>query len=272
MHSLHRITSKQEIVNKIASSRDCSGAYFTNYFFSEKSADIQIRRGLYSLEHSNSIVLFFEEKKCIRVFMSGNMNILVDLLRNNSLTYENKPLATDLIGTKKSILSNILQLEDVGFIKHDLLIRSNRMFNPNDVKIEADDNIINARERDADVIENMHELYFEPITDRLPDREEIVDAILAGNVRVIRDGGSTVAFHWHEVNGISTLSRYACVYPDYRTTGAFFALTNDWIRTSAQCKRRNIWVRENNKESSIGHLIFGFKPDGIVDQVMKRGI
>lgn len=267
---MERINNVEMITTLLDVARSGSVSFSTNYFFSLDKAKIQLRRGLYYKVIKSVLFFFQKENGCARLFWAGDLASLASERMSVLVSDLQYPLAVDILGRESNITDLSYTFESLGFRKHSKLVRSNRPFSAKDEMLVSDNRVVRANKNDLPAIRGMYDLFFEPITDRLPDDEEIFDAISDGNVKVIREGDRAVAFHWGESSGSLALSRYACVLPEARKTGAFFALTNDWIRRTCFCKRRNIWVRENNRESNMAHLIYGFKPDGLVDQVMVK--
>jgi ribosomal protein S18 acetylase RimI-like enzyme len=131
-------------------------------------------------------------------------------------------------------------------------------------------NVTDALLADSDAVLRLLSEHFDPLVDQLPDESEIRAAVAVGCLRVVRGQDGIGAFLWSERAGLTALVRYWCVAAERRGTGVGAALMRDYFQRTHDCGRHLLWVREDNAPAVSCYEHYGYKADGLIDQVLCR--
>ena len=96
-------------------------------------------------------------------------------------------------------------------------------------------------------------------------------ALVGNQILVVRHSPNTVSgFLWWIQTGLTATIRYWGVDAAWRGCGVGGRLMNSYFGLTRECRRHLLWVRENNVTAAACYDHYGYKPDGLIDQVMVR--
>jgi hypothetical protein len=134
-------------------------------------------------------------------------------------------------------------------------------FTPNFLLTSAD-------ESDSAEILGLIESCFNRYADQLPLLYELQDAIADRQVTVIKQERKIAAALFFETQGLTSAVRYWVVAEPFRTQHLGSSLIRRYFRTQDGVVRFILWVSAANAEALPKYEHYGYKPDGLVDQVM----
>jgi hypothetical protein len=253
----------------LAAVRTGTQRYATNFFVApQHRAPWFNSRVLWLVVRDDLAVFCREEEACWRIFFSGARDALANALASMAFTGNGKPLALDLIGRPADTTDLVAAAGKAGFHPHRRLQRLTRGVAP----VPVEDGWTTGPMEPDDVASLVFMLHkdFDAVADQLPDHGELMAAMATGQVRVARDGHSVSGFLWAERTGVTVLIRYLCVDAAKRGTGFGGSLMRGYFREMAGCTRHLLWLRDNNRSAAACYGHYGYAPDGLEDQIMKR--
>lgn len=109
--------------------------------------------------------------------------------------------------------------------------------------------------------------HFDPLTERIPDNEELKRLILINGISIIRENNQIVGMVIYEKNTTNIHLRYWWVSPSSRNKGVGSNLLKDYFHEGHECKRQFLWVFSDNMNAIEKYLHYGFKFDGTADEI-----
>lgn len=130
---------------------------------------------------------------------------------------------------------------------------------------KSSDRVEKATVKDIPVLKDILQNYFDPLTERLPDEEELEKLIHNRGISIIRDMNGIAGMVIYEKNPSSIHLRYWWVAPDQRGRGIGSALLRDFFYSGSECRRQFLWVFSDNSDAIDKYRHYGFEFDGVAD-------
>lgn len=124
-----------------------------------------------------------------------------------------------------------------------------------------------ATKMDYETLRNIFLTYFDPITDRLPSKNDLLKLIAGNSVLIRKQSGKIIGFLIYELTGISIHLRYWWTSPDYRNQGVGSELLRQFFAMGEDTKRQYLWVDKINDNAIIRYRHYGFEYDGMEDRI-----
>ena len=153
-----------------------------------------------------------------------------------------------------------------GFRDYMTLVRMVRMGAP---ALDGDDAEV-ATADDVPAIGSFLDGILDRYYDQIPEPGEVLDAVQAGNLLVVRRGGEVGGVLWSETTGLTTHLRYWYVHPQFVNQGIGARLIRTYFRRAAACRRFILWVIANNADSIARYEHYGFRRENLVDRIMMK--
>ncbi|MBQ9312822.1 MAG: hypothetical protein IJ213_07245 [Bacteroidales bacterium] len=224
---------------------------FSNYFMNDL-------KGMMSFHTDGTLLLKKNYVNFCRIyFISDNKSELIKLFSElNNTDAINIP-------TKKDIDEDMLEILKAGGYK-SLTVYERLYKNTNEARGEFEESF--AKPEDVDTIMSLLlEQLFNPISDRIPSREEILDSIYKKQVLVNRDTEDNV-------NGvlIFSIEGKKCNFLEWASTASagesLFLFYNAFnLMNEKGIERSTIWVRSDNLRPKKIYQSWGYQPDGLKD-------
>lgn len=224
---------------------------YNNYFMNDLA-------GMESFHTSDTLLLKKDYGEFCRVyFISDSDEELVECLRE----LDSKDAIN--IPTKRQLDEKIIGILNEGGYK--LLTTYERLYkNTNEGRGEFEEAY--AESRDVNDIESLLiAQLFNPISDRIPSREEIHEMVANKQVLVNRDDNG-------KVNGalIFDFEGKKCNFLEWASTASvgeslFLYLNAFNLMAEKGIERSTIWVRSDNERPKKIYLSWGYQPDGLKD-------
>jgi GNAT superfamily N-acetyltransferase len=194
---------------------------------------------------------------------------------------KNGRLAADLIGPESAISPLIQLLQKIGFNPHARLLRlacaPPRMEENSpgvgstfgsSPAVEGGAGVILAAKDDAFDILKLIESAFDPYADQLPALYEIEAAIANRQIAVVKHEGKVAAALFFETQGFTSVVRYWVVAEPFRSHRFGSLLIRHYFKNHETVRRFILWVTATNQDALSKYEHYGYKPDGLLDQVM----
>lgn len=124
-----------------------------------------------------------------------------------------------------------------------------------------------AEEKDIYDLEEIFENHFNPLTERIPDRAELLNLIHGKSIKLAVGEGKIVGFIIFQKEGVSLHLRYWWTAAGYRGMGVGSMLMHHFIVASGKTGRQFLWVFSDNENAIKRYRHYGFEFDGTEDDI-----
>jgi hypothetical protein len=267
-----QFTTVQEVFGAIQRVKTNAPAFCTNFFPVQKKLESWIEHGELFGEISDDSAFFLRKERdlCHLFFAAADISRLgrgLDQLPKS----RGETMVTDIVGDEKSVSAMRGPLERAGFRAHAQLLRMARLKRLDfEMKTDSGPSIETAGHSDARSVMDLLEGSFDRRADQLPTEYEIEAAIATRQILVIRDRNALAAMLHFETQGMTSTVRYWVVAEPYQSRGLGAALMRHYLFLHANVKRFLLWVNSENRIAIQKYGLFGYSPDGLVDDVLIR--
>ena len=178
---------------------------------------------------------------------------------------------------KKTVMVDILEdskiesikqvFFDNDFLLYEELNRMSRIGLPD--SIQPGLGVTFAEPEDSVVILQLLYSNFDPLSEQIPDIEEIAHYIQNKWVLVYKLEHKIVGFIIFELTGLTLYLRYWFVLPQFREMNIGSKLFNSFMYEGRNTIRQLLWVITHNINAIKRYVHYGFKPEKLFDYVLK---
>jgi ribosomal protein S18 acetylase RimI-like enzyme len=172
---------------------------------------------------------------------------------------------TDLIGQGHSLDEVCATYATRGFKPHAFLRRMSRVQAPGEPR-EGD--AIVAKADDAAEVGRFLERLLDPLSEQVPDLEELQREAQAGRLLLVRKDDAVAGMLMYELKGRMAQLRFWHVDGHLRGEGIGRRLMASFLARCAQAQRLVLWVIGDNERSIAIYRHYGFETDGLLDRIM----
>jgi predicted GNAT family acetyltransferase len=122
-------------------------------------------------------------------------------------------------------------------------------------------------QNDVSDISKMIRLNFDEISENLPSRNKIENAISIGNILKIVILEQIVAFLWYESKPMVTEIKYLFISADHRGKRLSINLLEEYNRRVLEIRKKQLWVRSDNVAAIRLYSSYGYKNEEISDYI-----
>ncbi|WP_282125705.1 GNAT family N-acetyltransferase [Marinifilum flexuosum] len=266
------IKSFEEIMLGIKSVRDFKEKYYTNFFPNKDQIELWIEKAsLYKIDKFNGVVFFIRKNESFNslYFVAKSEESLSNGISLAANFFEETCTVIDLIGkgTELSRLNDIFK--NYKFVEYTSLTRMSRVINE-DEDFKNDISIDFANTNDVQEIKILLDTYFDPLSEQIPFKEEILNWIKKNHILVKREDNLIVGFVIFDLIGMTSYLRYWFVHPEYRDKKIGSALLNKYFFLSSGCKKQMFWVINDNENAIKRYKHYGFEMESLNDIILKK--
>jgi len=259
-----------EVLEAIQKIKAGATAFSTNFFPVQSKLDSWIAHEELTMEERDGVTFFLRKDRDFAhlYFSAANPPALGRELRQLSAKAIHK-IATDIVGPEASLAELLNLAEQVGFRCYSRLVRLARIASavePPSVPQPAAINV--AAEGDASEILRLIEASFDRFADQLPTLYEIVAAIAARQIVIIKQNDQIAALLFFETQGLTSTIRYWLVAEQFHSRGFGSTLIRQYFATQPAVRRFILWVTATNENAIQKYQHYGYAPDGLVDHVL----
>lgn len=244
----------------------------TNFFAPPNEWPAAIDKGLYILSATSEFLLLGRtEKSCTRIYFVAQEGSLSAVTKVLSTFRGLAPLVVEVIGRGRQNAALIKDFTEGGFAVHGCLRRLARAgtFAFPEPPAKGPTCQLGSASDAAAILEGLDHS-FDRLADRLPQAEEVTEALANGSILVcapVVEGG----FLWFEKQGATAHIRYWYTAPPARGKGVGSQLMRSYFAQAEGCARHILWVREDNTHAIACYAHYGYAADGLEDQVLVWG-
>src|ERR1051326_7830850 len=267
------ISSMDQVFAAVQQVKGSATAFITNFYPVRAKVETWIERERLNVETRNGAVFFFLKDRDFEhlYFCAADPAALERELA--ALPQLNSArLTLDLIGSEAAIQPQIDILQKAGFKAHSRLLRLTRTAQsgaatpaPQLAKGAA---LTIADESDSAEILKLIETCFNPLVDNFPLPYELQEAIADRQILVVKQEGKIAGALFFETQGLTSALRYWVVAESFRGQHVGSGLMQRYFKSQDGVVRFILWVSAANADALPKYEHFGYKPDGLVDQVM----
>jgi hypothetical protein len=244
--------------------------FATNFFLTDPAIESLIATGsLFALESEGVVIFLRRESHFDRLYyVAADEHYLAEALAKVAVP-ESRAIVADVVGRRDLLAPIVDQFTRTGYTHHTTLVRLQWMSSGDATPQTQDSEIEAAQEEDAAEILAALASNFDEYSDQIPSIDEIRRAAAAGTILVARDAGRVAALYYYDRSGLSSVARYWLVLPEYRGKRLLGdKVLRRYFQESAACKRRIVWVHEDNSPVLTIYQWYGYKLDSIVDIIL----
>jgi GNAT superfamily N-acetyltransferase len=243
--------------------------FLTNYYISEERCNLLIQKHLfYSISYEKCIFILHKDHKFYHIyFFVTNQRQLEESLKDLIRQYTKTAFVVDIVGNQAAIDELISVFTLMGFEKHTLLYRMNRLKNLDEPQI-LDPRVNYATLDISCQLQELLERYFDKYSEQIPLPEEISQWIAGNTVLIASEQKQVIGFVIFEIHGVTSYLRYWFVHPAYRDKKIGSALLRQFFHECRNTKRQLFWVIAANENAVVRYEHYGFIPEPLFDHVM----
>lgn len=156
---------------------------------------------------------------------------------------------------------------DNHFILYEEINRMSRIGLPDSNHSEV--GVTFAEPEDSVAILQLLHSNFNPLSEQIPEIEEIAHYIQNKWVLVYKQEHKIAGFIIFELTGVTLYLRYWFVLPQFREMHIGSKLFNSFMYEGRTTKRQLLWVITHNMNAIKRYVHYGFKPEKLFDYVLK---
>jgi ribosomal protein S18 acetylase RimI-like enzyme len=238
--------------------------YSTNLFAGRDLIQAWCARGRLRVSASDEAVLVLRaDRDFHRVYhVARDLSALTEAL----LQLPPGRYTTDLVG-RGNVLDQVCNSYAAGgFEHHTFLRRMSRSQAP--ASLQPDEEVVEAVPNEAEEVALFLNRLLDPLSEQLPDRDELGDAARDGRLLLARRGRALAGMLMYDVQGQSAHLRFWHVDPEAQGEGFGRRLMASFLSRCAEARRIVLWVIGDNERSIAIYRHYGFETDGLLDRIM----
>jgi GNAT superfamily N-acetyltransferase len=258
----------------------------TNFFLGDGAVERACKdQALFFREFPGALLLLKREAGFDRLFYAAAEPEALAAAVPRFAPAPERPLVADVIGRPADAGMWVEPLTAAGLERYESFQRMQRVVSaaPDQAalkRVRTISRMLNPKLRDApiqiagetDAAEIVHALnsQFDPLSEHLPEVDEVAQAAASGAVLTIRDGGALAALLYYDRSGLTTTCRYWLAMPGYLGLGYAELLMERYFQVCAACRRFLLWVRQGNRAAIPLYRAYGYTEDSMVDVILLR--
>lgn len=266
---MKKVGSFEEIQFLLNEVRSLKKGFITNFYLDPFRISLWCRYdSLFYVCYADTIFFLRHREKFINLYYcSVSEEALRNILPVFLKKYSALAFVIDLVGTESVVTGKRIFLDE-GFEEHTSLVRMSRIGAPIIDKAESPVIIEEAMEQDIFSIAELYDRYFDPYSEQIPLKEELMQWVGTGHLLINQDAGEIAGFLIYDRIGVTLYLRYWFTHPDYRERKIGSALFREFLRRGADTKRQMFWVIGSNENAIKRYIHYGFYEEKMFDYVL----
>jgi len=260
------------LLERLRGVRSGGSGFTTSFFASRGQAEAWVRRGVLFFHPGAECVLVF---RCDRDFLhlyhaAANASALRAALGAVDALAGGSRVTADLVDREGAVGALADLYAECGFARYAVLVRMTRLAGSALPDAAEAAGVEWAEAADAPAVLSFLERLLDRYAEQIPDLVEIAAAIAHRNVLLVRYGGELGGVLHFELQGKTAILRYWWLDDRFRAQGIGARLIRRMFTLCASARRIVLWVFAGNENAIVRYEHYGFRRDGLVDQVMMR--
>ena len=265
---MNRIDSLKDLNALVNEIRLLRKGYISNLFINPLKNSLWIKkRELFYISFTEG---FFVIRKSQLVNCLFYITTDTEHLRRGLADYYhllNFTIMVDLVGDAKIVSIKQIFL-DSGFRQYEFIYRMSRVGIPN--LSSFDSGVSYAELNDTNIIRQLLLSNFNPLSEQIPEVEEIVQFIKNKRILVYKQGNEICGFIIFELTGLTLYLRYWFVCSQYRDFHIGSKLFNAFMYEGRNTKRQLFWVIADNENAIKRYKHYGFEAENMFDYELMK--
>lgn len=248
------------------------GQGHTSSFFAnrERVAEWMRQGALSMLQTEGALLVLRRDRDFVRVYhVAAEPSALEHALSELAQASQEGAYVSDLVGHPDQLVPIMDTYRGAGFMKHGQLIRLQRI-NAGENAAIIPEGVRPAGAEDLSALQDMLERQLDPWMEKIPDAKELREKIDSGAALVAAQGSGIAGCLLYETIGVSTILRYWHMDLHLRNRGIGSRLMRNFLHRCAASRRILLWVIAGNTDAIDKYHHYGFREDGLVDNIMVR--
>jgi len=246
----------------IAAVKKAGRGFITNLYSSPEQLDYWAGKGSLVIATDRAMLLWRRDRDFAHLYYFAADTAALD----SALGGRERPgiEVVDLVGREPETAPLAELFKRHGFAQRTRLVRLVRAASGQERPQDSEF----AQDTEAQPILAMLEWSFDRYAEQLPDLAEILAAVRAKQVLVVREKSQIAGLLYFELAGLTARVRYWLVQESHRDRKVGSRLMHGFFAQSAGARRFLLWVLEDNATAIERYRHYGFAPDGLLDRVM----
>ncbi len=268
-----KVNCIEELIDGIASIRNLKKGFITNFFLDYVKHSLWIENGdCFSIRIGDTFFIIKTQDSFWNVFYnSTDIESLTQDLNQLGKQYPEITTVIDLVSKNEVNEPLLTHLQSCGYTTMCTLVRMSRPT----AKVEYQADFTKVKQAEISQAKEIRTIlfkYFDKELEQIPYLEEIEELIRMGQVLIyLKSNGSVGGFIIYEQNKTTWHLRYWFVMPELRETKIGGLLCRKAFYESNSTKRQMLWVMKSNSNSVTRYIHYGFREDGLYDNILVRG-
>lgn len=269
---MRRVACAREIAEALHRVKVEPSEYVTNLYATPAILASWIEAGeLDSHEAAGCLLLFRRDLGFRRLYFAArSRQDLAGYLRDPDMDWRAETVTSDLVGRPLDVAPSVGAFAGAGFARYTTLIRMARVGLAPAPNEPTDPNVSFARPDEERIVHGFFENLLDRYSEQTPSLREIREAIADEKVLIVRREGHLAGALCYATTGVTTTLRYWFVAIAHQNRGVGAALMRRLLWLSRESRRIVLWVMADNHDAITKYEHYGFRRDGLVDEVMLR--
>ena len=248
-------------ISSIANAYNYAKSFKKRFITIEQFNKLILNESLYEITIGEVCFLLKKNKYFYNLYYyAASINELSTSLPDLLKLFLQDTLVVDLL-VKNEKSTEIRLYEQNGFNLYTSLIRMSntgkKIYNEDSSSM----NVRNATFHDIAIIEELLNLYFDPIAEQIPDTDELLNWIKNNAIIVYEEQSKILGFIIYDLKASTLFLRYWFVKPNYRDLRIGSKLFNEFLLRGKDTHRQMFWVIRSNENAINRYLHYGFKEE-----------
>lgn len=263
------VTNFKNLQDKITLVKSYDKKIVTNFFMDEGKIDQWIEKGsFYFLEINQTLFLIKKRNDFLSLyFISSSIDEIRISLPTLLSNFPEKLFVADII--VKDLYSELISaFKDSNFYQYTCLVRMSRISDNSSVQLVSQNNMRDASINDLEQIMNLFLENFDPLSEQIPDKFDLISWIDCGRILVYEVDSKVAGFIIFDLTGLTLYLRYWFVHPEHREQKIGSSLFNYFLFKGKDTKRQIFWVIDTNENAIKRYKHYGFNEEKMYNFVM----
>ena len=270
---MNQVPSVAALYEQMARTRR-AGPLVTNFYPVPAKLQRSIERGeLFSTTAGDVLFVLRRDRDFLHLsFVAGTAEELAAALRELVPSVA-ETVTVDVLGPRERVAEIAELFVQAGFGGHCALHRMTRTMNQAALSLPPatpDPEVVFASRDDAAALAGMLEAALDRHAEQIPDEDEMTRAASEHKILVVRSGPAVAGLLFFEVTGQSSLLRHWVVDPAHRDQRIGARLMRRYFADCKDVRRFLLWVISDNHNAIDRYRHYGYREDGLIDQVLIR--
>jgi len=264
------VTTASQMFDAIQNVKRYASGFVTNFFPVQNKIESWIAQQELFVELSDHAAFFFKkDNDFLRLYFAAGNPEMLRTAASQSHTLKTVAVVADVVGEEPSVQTILSSLESVGLCRSAklmrmALVRESGAATSDPGAFPAD----YAEEADCLAIWDALNQSFDPGAEQIPSLREVVAAVKARQIILIRHDNKLAGLLFFETHGVSSHLRFWLVLESFRAFHYGSALMRYYLGSQNTVRRFMLWVMADNRKAIEKYQHYGFAADKLVDHVL----